>query len=156
MTNKYAGNAKYVKSNLCIYWKSFIRWFQIEGVSGENHFENNKHIFIFCTFIEKVHLKKYTDILPFTDCRYRCSKRVHSVLLCYDTSYPWYHKHSSFVDISLEREHGSMTCNIFSEQKDKLFNYKFFIFCTLLHQGATRLCSIITNENRLETKEIIT
>ena len=43
--------------------------------------------FIFCTFIEKVHLKKYTDILPFTDCRYRCSKRVHSILLSY-TSCP--------------------------------------------------------------------
>lgn len=47
-----------------------------------------------------------------------------------------------------------MTCNIFSEQKDKLFNYKFFfIFCTLLHQGATKFCSIITNENRLKMKK---
>lgn len=26
-------------------------------------------IFTFCTFIEKIHLKKYTDILAFTDHR---------------------------------------------------------------------------------------
>lgn len=35
--------------------------------------------FFFGTFIEKVHLKKYTDILPFTDGRYRPSTRVHSL-----------------------------------------------------------------------------
>lgn len=38
-----------------------------------------QQIFFFGTFIEKVHLKKYTDILPFTDGRYRPSTRVHSL-----------------------------------------------------------------------------
>lgn len=116
----------------------------------------------FCTFIEKVHLKKYTDILPFTDGRYRPSTRVHS-LHCLMippapdiTNIPVF---STSVGFFLGggwvgEGHGHVTCDIVIEQKDRLFNYKLYIFCTLLHQGATELCSIITNEKSLKWRSL--
>lgn len=48
-----------------------------------------------------------------------------------------------------------MTCDAVTEQKDRLFNYKLYIFCTLLHQGATEVCSIITNEKQEFQMKII-
>lgn len=48
-----------------------------------------------------------------------------------------------------------MTYDVVTEQKDRLFNYKLYIFCTLLHQRATELCSIITNEKQKLKMKII-
>ena len=123
-----------------------------------NELWKHKQIFIFCTFIEKVHLKKYTDILPFTDCRYRCSKRVHSILLFYDASCPWYHKHSSLVDISLERGGmGARPATYSVNRKTNCSIINFFLssvhYCIREPQNYV---ASLTNENRLKMKKIIT